>query len=117
MEDDNDYPTYIIEDNIDDEDFYKYYECSDKHLLEMFSSSSSATATQPTEGSDALVSTMSVMLNDMNDEFNSLLHSFSPCKDADKSVTYDDIYSLDDDVQFKESDLEVDPDSSCPPVE
>ena len=117
VEDDNDYPTYIIEDNIDDEDFYKYYECSDKHLLEMFSSSSSAAATQPTGGSDALVSTMSVMLNDMNDEFNSLLHSFSPCKDADKSVTYDDIYSLDDDVQFKESDLEVDLDSSCTPVE
>lgn len=117
VEDDNDFPTYIIEDSIDDDDFYKYYECSDKHLLEMFSSSSTATATQPTGGSDALVSTMSVMLNDMNDEFNSLLHSFSPCKDADKSVTYDDIYSLDDDVQFKESDLEVDPDSSCPPVE
>jgi len=122
VEDDNDFPTYIIEDNIDDDDFYKYYECNDKHLLEMFSSgsssnSSSATATQPTGGSDALVSTMSVMLNDLNDEFNSLLHSFSPCKDADKSVTYDDIYSLDDDVQFKESDLEVDPDSSCPPVE
>jgi hypothetical protein len=117
VEDDDDFPTYIIEDNIDDDDFYKYYECSDKHLLEMFSSSSSTTAIQPTGGSDALVSTMSVMLNDMNDEFNSLLHSFSPCKDADKSVTYDDIYSLDDDVQFKESDLEVDPDSSCPPVE
>ena len=121
VEDDNDFPTYIIEDNIDDDDFYKYYECNDKHLLEMFSgssnNSSSATATQPTGGSDALVSTMSVMLNDMNDEFNSLLHSFSPCKDTDKSVTYDDIYSLDDDVQFKESDLEVDPDSSCPPVE
>lgn len=116
VEDDQDYPTYTIEDNIDDEDFYKYYECSDKHLLEMFSSSSNSGATA-TEGSDAMVSTMSVMLNDMNDEFNSLLHSFSPCKDADKSVTYDDIYSLDDDVQFKESDFEVDPDSSTPAVE